>query len=211
MEYLIYLFLIFLFCSFNFTDFYLKKVSKNGQKTWSSHIGSSYVWKNHSKLASLIIFCGDSILKGFFPIFVAKQIMDFDAVIPASVFTNNEMYLIPIVLIQIIANNWSIFLKFKGGRGMAVIIGIILGLNPFPLAICLYVIYIIAWTKIRDGGPSWIIALIATTLISIPISNVISICLLACILLTLLKRILGNSITKKYTIIKNRLIFDRDY
>ena len=68
-----------------------------------------------------------------------------------------------------------------------------------------------AWTKIRDGGPSWILALIATTLISIPISNVISICLLACILLTLLKRILGNSITKKYTIIKNRLIFDRDY
>jgi glycerol-3-phosphate acyltransferase PlsY len=157
----------------------------------------------------LIIFCGDSILKGFFPIFVARSIMDFDAVIPSNVFTNNEMYLIPIVLIQIIANNWSIFLKLKGGRGMAVIIGIILGLNPY-VAICLYVIYIIAWAKIRDGGPSWILALLVTTLISIPISNVTSICLLACILLTLLKRILGNSITKKYTIIKNRLIFDRD-
>jgi hypothetical protein len=92
---------------------------------------------------------------------------------------------------------------------MALIIGIALGLNLFS-AIILYIIYIAGWLKIRDGGPSWILALLIATIISIIFSATTSISLALCLFLTLLKRVTGNAMPINYKMIKKRLIFDKD-
>ena len=72
MEIVIFIIFIFLLSSINFSIQYLSKY-KNLKFDKKGHMGSSLVWKNHSKFAGLVIFFGDSVLKGFFPIFISKN------------------------------------------------------------------------------------------------------------------------------------------
>tara|TARA_B110000438_G_C15797044_1_gene643322 strand:- start:734 stop:1366 length:633 start_codon:yes stop_codon:yes gene_type:complete len=210
MDYLIFIFIVFLLCSLNFSAIYISRFSSTPENKPTTHIGASYIWRSHSKFAGLIIFLGDSILKGFFPIFAAKLIFDFDQIqFKNLIDLGRETYLIPIIFAQVLGFNWSIFLKLKGGRGMALIVGIALGLNIFS-AIILYVIYILGWLKIRDGGPSWILALLMASIASIIFSTATSISLALCLFLTLLKRVTGNAMPVNYTMIKKRLLFDKD-
>ena len=210
MEYVVFVILTYLFCCLNFSHIYLNKYKKDSERAWTTHIGSSFIWKNHSRIASIIIFLGDSILKGFLPIFLAKMVFDFTNLHLLTNFNfGDESYLILIVLFQVLGNNWSIFLKFKGGRGMAIVVGSLLGVH-FVLASVLYALYFIIYIKVKDGGPSWIISLGIATFISIFFSYSIFACYLISLFLIILKRITGNSISKDYRIIKNRLIFDRD-
>ena len=163
-------------------------------------MGSSYIWKNHSKFAGLTIFFGDSVIKGFFPVFLSKYILNF----------NNEYIFLYILIIQMIGNNWSIFLKFKGGRGMAISIGSLLGIN-FVLAIVLYTTYLLLYfSKFKDGGITWIISLTITAFVSIGFSLNVLYCYLACIFLTIMKRVTGNEFKFNMNIILNRIIYDRD-
>ncbi len=199
MEIIIFFVFIFLISSVNFSTQYLSKY-KNLKFSENDHIGSSYVWKNHSRFAGLVIFLGDSVIKGFFPIFISKYILNF----------NFENIFLLILIIQMIGNNWSIFLKFKGGRGMAISIGSLLGIN-LVLAILLYAIYIFLYfIKFKDGSITWIISLIITAIISISFSLSFFYCYCACILITILKRVTGNNLKFEYNVILNRIIYDRD-
>ena len=110
-----------------------------------------------------------------------------------------------------IGNNWSIFLKLKGGRGMAISIGSLLGIN-FVLAIILYLTYLLLYFfKFKDGGITWIISLAIVALVSIGFSLNVLYCYLACIFLTILKRVTGNEFKFDMNIILNRIIYDRDF
>ena len=204
MEYVIFLIIVFFFNSLNFSNIYLNKINKDSSQSWTTHIGSSYIWKYHSKIAGIVIFFGDSILKGLLPIFIAKFMIDFSQLDPI-----NEYYLVPILLTQIIGNNWSIFMRFKGGRGMAIIIGSLLGINAI-MAIILYSLYLIIYLRIKDGGPAWIISIGISCIFSLFFSTSLFFCYLICLFLIILKRITGNSLSNNYKIIINRIVFDRD-
>lgn len=204
MEYVIFLIIVFFFSSLNFSNIYLNKIQKGSSQSWTTHIGSSHIWKYHSKIAGVIIFFGDSILKGLLPIFTAKFIFDF-----SQLESINKYYLIPILFTQIIGNNWSIFMRFKGGRGMAIIIGSLLGINTI-MAMILYSLYIAIYLKVKDGGPAWIISIAISSIISLFFSTTLLYCYLICLFLVIAKRITGNSISNNYKIIVNRIIFDRD-
>ena len=109
-----------------------------------------------------------------------------------------------------LGSNWSIFLKFKGGRGIAIAIGSLLGIN-FVLALVLYTTYLLLYfSKFKDGGITWIISLSITAFVSIAFSLNVFYCYLACIFLTILKRITGNEFKFDINIILNRIIYDRD-
>ena len=71
MEILIFLTIIFILSSVNLSTQYLSNY-KNLEFNKNDHLGSSYIWSNHSKFAGLIIFFGDSVIKGFFPVFLCK-------------------------------------------------------------------------------------------------------------------------------------------
>ncbi len=204
MEYVIFLIIVFFFNSLNFSNIYLNKINKDSSQSWTTHIGSSYIWKYHSKIAGIVIFFGDSVLKGLLPIFIAKFMIDFSQLDPI-----NEYYLVPILLTQIIGNNWSIFMRFKGGRGMAIIIGSLLGINAI-MAIILYSLYLIIYLRIKDGGPAWIISIGISCIFSLFFSTSLFFCYLICLFLIILKRITGNSLSNNYKIIINRIVFDRD-
>ena len=204
MEYVIFLIIVFFFNSLNFSNIYLNKINKDSSQSWTTHIGSSYIWKYHSKIAGIVIFFGDSVLKGLLPIFIAKFMIDFSQLDPI-----NEYYLVPILLTQIIGNNWSIFMRFKGGRGMAIIIGSLLGINAI-MAIILYSLYLIIYLRIKDGGPAWIISIWISCIFSLFFSTSLFFCYLICLFLIILKRITGNSLSNNYKIIINRIVFDRD-
>jgi len=204
LEYVIFLIIVFFFNSLNFSNIYLNKINKDSSQSWTTHIGSSYIWKYHSKIAGIVIFFGDSILKGLLPIFIAKFMIDFSQLDPI-----NEYYLVPILLTQIIGNNWSIFMRFKGGRGMAIIIGSLLGINAI-MAIILYSLYLIIYLRIKDGGPAWIISIGISCIFSLFFSTSLFFCYLICLFLIILKRITGNSLSNNYKIIINRIVFDRD-
>ena len=204
MEYVIFLIIVFFFNSLNFSNIYLNKINKDSSQSWTTHIGSSYIWKYHSKIAGIVIFFGDSILKGLLPIFIAKFMIDFSQLDPI-----NEYYLVPILLTQIIGNNWSIFMRFKGGRGMAIIIGSLLGINAI-MAIILYSLYLIIYLRIKDGGPAWIISIGISCIFSLFFSTSLFFCYLICLFLIILKRITGNSLSNNYKIIINRIVFDKD-
>ena len=204
MEYVIFLIIVFFFNSLNFSNIYLNRINKNSSQSWTTHIGSSYIWKHHSKIAGIVIFFGDSVLKGLLPIFIAKFIIDFSQLNPI-----NEYYLVPILFTQIIGNNWSIFMRLKGGRGMAIIIGSLLGINSI-MAIILYSLYLIIYLRIKDGGPAWIISIGISCIFSLIFSMPVFFCYLICFFLIILKRITGNSLSNNYRIIFNRIIFDRN-
>ena len=204
MEYVIFLIIFFFFNSLKFSNIYLNKINKDSSQSWTTHIGSSYIWKYHSKIAGIVIFFGDSVLKGLLPIFIAKFMIDFSQLDPI-----NEYYLVPILLTQIIGNNWSIFMRFKGGRGMAIIIGSLLGINAI-MAIILYSLYLIIYLRIKDGGPAWIISIGISCIFSLFFSTSLFFCCLICLFLIILKIITGNSLSNNYKIIINRIVFDRD-
>ena len=100
-------------------------------------------------------------------------------------------------------------MRFKGGRGMAIIIGSLLGINTI-MAMILYSLYIAIYLKVKDGGPTWIISIAISSIISLFFSTTLLYCYLICLFLVIAKRITGNSISNNYKIIVNRIIFDRD-
>ena len=80
----------------------------------SGHSGVSNLYKIASKRTILFILFVDVLLKGFLPSFL---IHDFF-----------EQYIF-LLLFVIVGHNWSFMIKLKGGKGITVSIGIIMGID----------------------------------------------------------------------------------
>ncbi|MBK90417.1 MAG: hypothetical protein CL772_04480 [Chloroflexi bacterium] len=175
----------------------------------SMHSGLSNIYKFSSKKSILLILFVDVLIKGFVP--TSLLIIFFDELIFISVFL-------------IIGHNWSVFLKFKGGKGLSVSIGILAGINIF-LFIILFVSFLFFWIilKFKDSSMPWIFSFLFTVaamifdslffnLFSESIFKMSNYLVIVVFLLLLFRRILGNgeynNLNRK--ILFNRLIFDRD-
>ena len=71
--------------------------------------------------------------KGAIPVFIGKY------------FGFSDIWLIAIALTAILGHIFTIFLKFKGGKGVATSAGVFIALTPAPIAIALLVFIIIVW------------------------------------------------------------------
>lgn len=89
-------------------------ITKHG----SGNIGATNVMRTAGKIPAIIVFIAD-VMKGFVPVLVAR------AMFP-------EITWLPVIagLMSMLGHTLSIFLKFKGGKGVATGLGIIVGLNP---------------------------------------------------------------------------------
>jgi glycerol-3-phosphate acyltransferase PlsY len=96
----------------------LKEKVKNGQ------IGAAAVKRNCGILAAVLAGAGD-FSKGTLAVFVAKKLAKQDWVVVLS------------GLAAIIGHNWSIFLKFWGGKGALVSFGALFYLLTIPFFLCL--------------------------------------------------------------------------
>ena len=109
----------------------------------SGNIGASNVWRTMGPLWGVAVFLFD-FCKGYFPTFAAAH-------------AGHHAHLTPWLpvgtgLAAILGHNFSPFLKFKGGKGVATSLGVVYGLSPEAAVI---------------GFAAWGLCLLATRYISI--------------------------------------------
>ena len=202
--------ILYLIGSFPTSHFYGNFfLNKNILLEGSSHSGLSNIYRYLSFYKILMILFFDVVIKGALPSYILSSYL--------SDLTN---YLIALV----VGHNFSIFLKFKGGRGLAISLGILLGAK-IELFFTVLIIFLILWAivKFKDSSLPWLVSLIITTityLYDYHLGNFffdseyknIKLLLFSILLLLIFTRILGkrNYSRINYKTIIYRIFFDRD-
>jgi glycerol-3-phosphate acyltransferase PlsY len=146
-------------------------------------------------------------IKGALPIAVAVYVLDID---------RSSAYLIGPGLLTLAGNNWSVFLKLQGGRGIAVTGGTLLALAPILAAVCA-VISIGGWKLTKSSGVWVLVSLTILPLWAYVFHdnlNLVWYCL-GLLGIVVLKRLSANwtpfpgDISRK-KVLFNRLVRDRD-
>lgn len=169
----------------------------------SHHSGLSNIYNLISKKHILLILFIDVIIKGFMPTLFIQL---FDS------------KLLFILIFLLIGHNWSIFIGLRGGKGITVALGIILGMS-YMLFVYLLMLFILLWiiNRFRDSALPWILSFLSLTFIvnmnflGDDYKTYGLILLLLCFLI-LIRRSLGITNYNKvnYKIIINRILFDRE-
>lgn len=129
---IVYLILAYLCGAIPF-GYIIAKVFKNIdiRKQGSGNTGATNVYRTVSKPLGILTLTLD-ILKGFIPVYFITLIN------PASYWI-----VISVALVTIVGHVFTIFLNFKGGKGVATGCGVFLALNPAATLICFTVFVII--------------------------------------------------------------------
>jgi len=116
----------------------------------SGNVGATNVLRTGNKFLAFFVLCLD-IIKGFIPFLICQIYF-------------NEMNMINKLIIchsAIIGHIFPIWLKFKGGKGVATYIGFLFGLNPYIALLFLIVWLIIAATTKYSSLGSLIAIMVA--------------------------------------------------
>jgi len=108
----------------------------------SGNPGAANVYRIVGKWAGISTFSVDA-LKGFIPVLLARHFCPDD-------------YWVAIVcgVIAILGHMWTIYLKFRGGKGVATSAGVFAALLPIPTAIAFasFVVCVALWGRISIGS-----------------------------------------------------------
>tara|TARA_Y100000817_G_scaffold314337_1_gene312849 strand:+ start:1711 stop:2301 length:591 start_codon:yes stop_codon:yes gene_type:complete len=110
----------------------------------SNNPGATNVMRSGNKLAGFLTFLFD-FMKGFIPIFVLK------------IYGIENLILCVFSIAIILGHIFSVFLKFKGGKGVAVSFGVLLGIN-FTMGICAMIVWFIVFIFSKVSGLSAIVS-----------------------------------------------------
>ncbi|MFZ3057545.1 MAG: glycerol-3-phosphate acyltransferase [Minisyncoccales bacterium] len=101
---------------------------------WKKNSGSN-VFKNVGLWQGIFTFIFD-VLKGYLAVYLAQY------------FGLSPLLQVFCGVMAVVGHNWSCFLSFKGGRGLAALIGALFALSPILLLIALIptIIFTIIWT-----------------------------------------------------------------
>ena len=114
-NFIVYLIITYLLGSIPFGLIISKLFGKDIRKEGSGNIGATNVTRVLGKKAGILVLISD-MLKGFLPIYIAKYIFD-------------TKLISLLAIASVIGHCFSIFLKFKGGKGVATAIGVLLALS----------------------------------------------------------------------------------
>jgi glycerol-3-phosphate acyltransferase PlsY len=95
----------------------------------SGNVGASNVFRVVGKRWGILVLVID-ILKGVLAVLLWQPVCDLVGGPELS-----RRFLFVCGIIAILGHNWTIFLNFKGGKGVATTLGILLGLFPFSVSI----------------------------------------------------------------------------
>ena len=104
------------------------------RKKGSKNPGATNIARLLGKKWGIITFLGDS-LKGVLALFIAFLFLD-------NVPYPKELILAGVAFFAVLGHLFSIFLKFKGGKGVATTIGVFLILTPKAMLLCLGIFFI---------------------------------------------------------------------
>ncbi|MBY0378826.1 MAG: glycerol-3-phosphate 1-O-acyltransferase PlsY [Burkholderiales bacterium] len=133
---MIYLFLIgsYLIGSLSFAVIISKFYKINDPRTYGSkNAGATNVMRSGNKKAAILTLLGD-LLKGVIVVWIAKYYF--------ALIDGGEAVVALCGILAVIGHIYPIFFKFKGGKGVATAIGVILGFNPI-LAVLLFITWLI--------------------------------------------------------------------
>ena len=118
----------------------------------SGNIGATNVLRTGNKFLAFVVLCLD-IIKGFIP-FLICQIYFNDL---------NMINKIIICHVAVIGHIFPIWLKFKGGKGVATYIGFLFGVNPF-IALSFLIIWSLIAVTTKYSSLSSLIAILVAPL-----------------------------------------------
>ena len=127
----------------------------------SGNVGGSNVVRQLGRkwVAPLSLF--EFLLKGVSPVFVGLIILG-----PASGLERTSLLFLAAPLLTLIGNNWSVFLRLQGGRGLLVICGVVTALAPL-LFVTAILIYLAGWRITRNSGVWALVAVASLPLLAL--------------------------------------------
>jgi glycerol-3-phosphate acyltransferase PlsY len=112
----------------------------------SGNVGATNVFRVLGKVPGIVCLLLD-VLKGVLAVVIVPRFLGLEGVLEHAVFG----------FFAVIGHNWTIFLKFKGGKGVATSLGILIGLTiEFP-PICIVLLFTLL---------VWVICFFITAIIS---------------------------------------------
>lgn len=109
--------------------------------TGSGNIGATNVYRTLGRKVGIMTLVGDC-LKGLVPVLVANKLGFPDAWVAA------------VGLAAFLGHVYTVFLGFKGGKGVATALGVFLGLSPLAVlaALAVFVIVLLKWRYVSLGS-----------------------------------------------------------
>ena len=171
----------------------------------SGSVSGSNVWQSVSRWATVPVGIAD-ISKGVIPVVIAWAM-------GLTLMEEPKLAQGIVGLAAIAGHNWSIFLRFTGGRGIATMMGVLVVLAPWELLVFIGLFLLgIALFNVPVGA---FIAAVALPLASLGFGEPLplTLCLLTMTLILIAKRLMANRgalIVDWRRVLVYRLLLDRD-
>lgn len=139
----------------------------------SGNIGTTNVYRTLGPAAGITVFILD-VLKGFAAPWLARFVLGSDASVAIALCA----------LIAVLGHTFSLFLNFKGGKGIATGLGAVLGLSPIPALICfaLWGVVVLLTRMISAGSIVAALAVpVAFAVRGVPLPSLIVVSLIAAV------------------------------
>ncbi len=125
MKYLFILLISYFIGNISFAYILGKIFAKKDVRDYGSgNAGTTNAMRTFGKKIGILVFIGD-VLKGAVSVYIGKKIGGLEGAYIAGAFV-------------IIGHNWPVLLNFKGGKGVATTIGVMLIISPYLTAICVF-------------------------------------------------------------------------
>jgi glycerol-3-phosphate acyltransferase PlsY len=173
----------------------------------SGNLGASNVARQVGRVWLVPLSLFDVLVKGVSPVLIRHYILGLDRGSPG---------LLLAAALAVVGHNWSLFTRFNGGRGIAVVAGVLLALSPL-LAGAFLLVYVVGWLFTRSSGIWVLVALTGLPVWALLLGQPASLSWFGGLLLmlVLLKRIISNGGpippgSSRKQVLLNRLLKDRD-
>ena len=143
---------------------------KDIRKFGSGMIGTTNVLRTSGSKAAILVLIGD-IMKGILPVILAGMIFGNDLLVLGDFAVGTLVAQVLAALASIAGHNWSIFLKFKGGRGVATFFGGLIALCP-PAALISGEVFFLSAGITRYASFGSILGVITAYIILVPLTVV---------------------------------------
>ena len=134
----------------------------------SGKIGTTNVLRTAGKKAAILVLLCD-LLKGILPVLFAGMIFGNSMLVIGNFGVGTLLAQVLAALASVAGHNWSIFLKFKGGRGVATFFGGLIAICP-PVAILAGEVFVVSISLTKYVSFGSILGVLAAYIILVPLT-----------------------------------------
>ncbi|HOT42349.1 MAG TPA: glycerol-3-phosphate 1-O-acyltransferase PlsY [Syntrophorhabdaceae bacterium] len=114
---------------------------KDPRQTGSGNIGATNVMRTAGKAMGVITLIGD-VAKGFLPVIVVKH------------YSHEPILVAALGFLAFLGHLYPIYLRFKGGKGVATALGVYLAVSPLAILIdiLVFILVLLRWRYVSLGS-----------------------------------------------------------